>query len=143
MNDERVETRALFCFENFCDCNWIERVGRESVNCFSRQRDRFALAQQFNRRVTVGRNLRLHFGSLAARTLLDCFLRNASNFRQSFLSAVARMAAARRAAFFAPESPIASVPTGMPPGICAADKSESRPRNAFDSICTPRTGKQV
>src|SRR5438128_5765606 len=31
-----------------------------------------------------------------------------------------------RAAFFAPESPIASVPTGMPPGICAVDKRDRK-----------------
>src|SRR5439155_1404844 len=45
------------------------------------------------------------------------------------------IAAASNAAFFAPASPIASVPTGIPPGICAVDKSESRPCS-LDFIAT-------
>src|SRR2546430_10508894 len=89
--------------------------------------DNFAIAQQLNRRIAVGRNLRFHLGNLAASTLSDCFLRNASNFSRSLLSCVAIIAAASKAAFFAPASPIASVPTGIPPGICAVDKSESSP----------------
>ena len=39
----------------------------------------------------------------------------------------ATAAAASSAAFFAPASPMARVPTGIPPGICAVDKSESSP----------------
>ena len=54
MNDERVETRTSLCFENFGDRDWVQRIGGKSVNSFRRQRDRFAVAQQFNRRVAVG-----------------------------------------------------------------------------------------
>ena len=39
--------------------------------------------------------------------------------------------------------PIASVPTGTPPGICTIDSSESIPFRAFDSTGTPKTGRQV
>src|SRR5205085_11151007 len=143
MNDKRIEAWPSFGFENFRDRNWIERVGSEPINRFGRKRDRFALAQQFNRRLAVGRNFRFHFGSLAERTLSDCFLRNASNFCRIFSSEVARIATARRAAFFAPAVPIASVPTGIPPGICAVERSESSPFNSDDGIGTPKTGNQV
>ena len=53
------------------------------------------------------------------------------------------MAAANSAAFTAPARPIASVPTGIPAGICTIDNSESRPFSDFDSIGTPSTGSSV
>ncbi len=40
--------------------------------------------------------------------------------------------------FFAPS--IATVATGIPEGICAVDRIESRPRRAFDMIGTPDHG---
>ena len=55
----------------------------------------------------------------------------------------ARMAAASRAAFTAPARPMASVPTGIPAGICTIDRSESTPRSTADSIGTPNTGNEV
>ena len=45
------------------------------------------------------------------------------------------------AAFFAPAGPIANVPTGTPPGICAMESSESSPLRACDSTGTPSTGR--
>src|SRR5580692_7528428 len=54
-----------------------------------------------------------------------------------------RIAAASSAALMAPALPIASVPTGMPAGICAIESSESSPFNAFDSTGTPSTGSTV
>jgi hypothetical protein len=54
VNNERIEARPFLCFKNFCDGNRIERVARESVNGFRRQRDKVALPQQFNRRSAVG-----------------------------------------------------------------------------------------
>ena len=51
--------------------------------------------------------------------------------------------AARRAAFFAPATPMASVPTATPAGICAIESNESSPFNARDSTGTPSTGSQV
>src|SRR4029077_14118142 len=69
----------------------------------------------------------VYAGSFTARTFSACFLRKASRLLRTFSSESARIATARRAAFCAPASPIAKVPTGMPPGICAMDKSESRP----------------
>ena len=42
MNNQRIETRALFRFENSCDCNRIERISRESVNGFCWERDNLA-----------------------------------------------------------------------------------------------------
>ena len=41
----------------------------------------------------------------------------------------------------APAFPMANVPTGMPPGICAMERSESSPLSTFDSTGTPSTGK--
>ena len=54
-----------------------------------------------------------------------------------------RIAAASSAAFVAPAAPIASVPTGMPAGICTIDSSESRPFSVFDCTGTPSTGSEV
>ncbi len=53
------------------------------------------------------------------------------------------MAAARSAALIAPARPIASVPTGIPAGICTMERRLSWPDNAFDSTGTPRTGSGV
>src|SRR6267378_843308 len=163
MHNQRIETWSLFRFENFCDRNRIERVSREAVDGFRWKRYHFAFAQQLNCRggdagfqpAAIGRmpmpraaiidrryNLGFHVGNFAASTLSLCFLRNASNFFRIASSEVARMAAASSAAFLAPASPIASVPTGIPPGICAVERSESSPCN-FDWIGTPKTGSQV
>src|SRR6267378_797676 len=163
MHNQRVETRSLFRFEDFCDRNRIERISRESVHGFRWKRYHLAFAQQLNRRscgagfqrAAIGRmpmpraaimdrryNLGFHVGNFAASTLSLCFLRNASNFFRIASSEVARIAPARSAAFFAPASPIASVPTGIPPGICAVERSESRPWS-FDWIGTPSTGTTV
>src|SRR2546425_574409 len=71
---------------------------------------------------------------------------SARNFRSASRKEgcfVARMAAARSAALTAPDLPMASVPTGMPLGICAMERSESSPLRAFDSTGTPRTGRTV
>src|SRR2546423_1643329 len=38
---------------------------------------------------------------------------------------------------------MASVPTGIPPGICAIERSESKPSKADDCIGTTSTGNQV
>ena len=43
----------------------------------------------------------------------------------------------------APGLPIASVPTGIPAGICTMEYSESTPDSALDSIGTPNTGSSV
>ncbi len=51
------------------------------------------------------------------------------------------MATARRAAFWAPDLPMARVPTGTPPGICTIESSESIPFRAWLSTGTPRTGR--
>ena len=52
------------------------------------------------------------------------------------------MAIANSAAFVAPALPIANVPTGIPPGICTVESSESSPLRAL-VIGTPRTGNVV
>ena len=53
------------------------------------------------------------------------------------------MATASSAAFRAPGAPIASVPTGIPAGICTVESSESRPFSEALSIGTPSTGSTV
>src|SRR5262245_7542593 len=127
MNNERIEPRSLFCFKDFRDSNRIQRISGQSVNSFGGPRDNVAYRQQFTRRSTVGCKYCFHFDNFAANTASDCFLRNPSNFSRIMSLEVARIAAARRAAFFAPASPIANVPTGIPLGIWAVDKSESSP----------------
>src|SRR5712692_9306171 len=80
-------------------------------------------------------------GSGLARTRPVCSVRN---FREASRMAgyfAPRMAAARSAALTAPDLPMASVPTGTPLGICAMERSESRPLRALDSTGTPRTGR--
>ena len=47
------------------------------------------------------------------------------------------------AALNTPSSPIASVPTGIPFGICAIDSKLSKPLSFLLSIGTPKTGKGV
>jgi len=54
MNNQGIETRAFFRFENLGDCDGIKRVGCESIHCFGRQRDNFAFAQEFNRALCSG-----------------------------------------------------------------------------------------
>src|SRR5262249_41050789 len=49
MNNQRIKPRSPFCFENFCDCNWIEGIGSQTVDGFCRQRETLAFAQQVNR----------------------------------------------------------------------------------------------
>src|SRR5207302_9163260 len=82
-------------------------------------------------------------GSGLARTRLVCSVRNFRTASRKGWCFVPRMEAARRAALTAPDLPMASVPTGTPPGICAMERSESRPLRAFDSTGTPRTGRTV
>jgi len=88
------------------------------------------------------RNDVFHYSGVSA-TLFVCFSLNSSNAAAIVSSVVARMAAARRAAFFAPALPIANVPTGMPPGICAIERRLSMPLRALLSTGTPRTGSGV
>jgi len=58
-------------------------------------------------------------------------------------SFIAIIDAARSAAFIAPSSPIAKVPTGIPLGICTIERRLSNPFNFLLSIGTPKTGIEV
>ena len=49
----------------------------------------------------------------------------------------------KSAALIAPAFPMARVPTGMPPGICAIDSKLSKPFKDFVSMGTPKTGTVV
>jgi hypothetical protein len=53
------------------------------------------------------------------------------------------MATASRPALVAPALPMASVPTGTPPGIWTIESSESTPFSTALSTGTPRTGSVV
>src|SRR5260370_24199042 len=82
-------------------------------------------------------------GSGFARTFSVCAflnLRNASRYSGCFTP---KIAVASNAALIAPAFPIAIVPTGIPPGICAMESRESSPFKAFDSIGTRRMGSIV
>ncbi len=75
-------------------------------------------------------------------TAFVCASRKASSAAATVGSESARIAAARIAALTAPARPIASVPTGTPPGIWTIEKRLSNPMSA--PLCgTPSTGKGV
>src|SRR4051794_35755979 len=82
-------------------------------------------------------------GSGASSTDCVCAARNTASRSRTPGSERARIAAASRAALTAPARPIASVPTGIPAGICTIESSESIPLSVFDSTGTPRTGRAV
>ena len=54
-----------------------------------------------------------------------------------------KSAIAKRAAAIAPFWPTGKVATGIPPGICAMERRESRPRRDFPATGTPKTGRGV
>src|SRR5882724_2570294 len=82
-------------------------------------------------------------GSGLASTRKVCSARNFRTASRKARCLVPRIEAARSAALTAPDLPMASVPTGTPPGICAMESNESRPLSVFDSTGTPRTGRTV
>src|SRR5262249_12788724 len=82
-------------------------------------------------------------GSGVARTFLVCFERNWRKASRIAGYLLPSEAAASNAALIAPALPMASVPTGIPPGIWAIASSESKPLSALDSIGTPNTGSTV
>ena len=69
--------------------------------------------------------------------------RQASSRTASASSDSASTAAASSAALTAPASPIASVPTGTPAGICTIDSRLSWPDSALVGTGTPNTGSVV
>src|SRR5258708_28401863 len=71
------------------------------------------------------------FGSGLARTRSVCALRNFLYASRTSGCFAPRIAAASKAALIAPALPIASVPTGTPPGIWALASKESRPFRGF------------
>src|SRR5262245_60088969 len=81
------------------------------------------------------------FGRLP--TDLVCCARQPSSRLAVLMSDSASTAAASSAALIAPALPMARVPTGMPPGICMIDRSESLPSKAWVFIGTPKTGRGV
>ena len=82
-------------------------------------------------------------GRVSWRTFAVCSARNWRSRSRSSGRDVARMPTASSPALVAPGFPIASVPTGTPPGIWTIDSSESRPWS--DALCTgtPSTGRIV
>ena len=78
-----------------------------------------------------------------ARTFAVCAARNARRRSRTSARSCATTAAASSAAFVAPALPIASVPTGMPAGICTIESRLSIPLSAFDCTGTPKTGTIV
>ena len=69
--------------------------------------------------------------------------RQASSRAASASSESASTAQASSAALTAPASPIASVPTGTPAGICTIDSRLSWPDSAREGTGTPNTGSVV
>src|SRR5262249_8220533 len=81
------------------------------------------------------------FGFASTRSV--CAVRNLRNASRIAGCFAPRIEAASKAALIAPAFPIASVPTGIPPGICAIERSESNPFSVLDSTRTPSTGSTV
>src|SRR6185295_7629834 len=80
---------------------------------------------------------------LAINVGLEALARSTSSRFASSASSSARIWAASRPALLAPASPIASVPTGTPAGICTIDSRLSWPERALLDTGTPRTGSIV
>src|SRR5262249_20572591 len=72
-----------------------------------------------------------------------CLARNMASRSASTGSLSARIEAASSAALAAPASPMASVPTGTPFGICTMDRRLSMPLSAALFTGTPSTGSGV
>src|ERR1022692_738633 len=83
------------------------------------------------------------YGSVSPSTFALCSARNSLSRSRNSGRLFARMATASNAAFLAPAAPMASVPTGIPAGICTVASSESKPFSAPLSIGTPSTGSKV
>src|SRR5580700_1972128 len=138
MNDQGIEAGTFLCFEDFCDGFRVERIRGKAINGFGGQRDDLAFLQKrdgsFRRLCALPcrSDFSFHFGGGSASTLSVCFFRKASRFLRILSLCRPIMLAASSAAFFAPAEPIARVPTGIPPGIWAMDRSESKPCSAFD-----------
>ena len=90
----------------------------------------------------IGSSALLPQGS-RARTFSLCSARNCRSLSRRAGRLLARMATASSAALRAPGAPMASVPTGIPAGICTVESSESRPLSAALSMGTPSTGRIV
>src|SRR4029453_5277968 len=83
------------------------------------------------------------YSSFSASIFFACSARKSSSFFDSSGRLPARIATAKSPALTAPGFPIAKVATGIPPGICAVDSSESSPFSEALSIGTPSTGSVV
>ena len=77
------------------------------------------------------------------RTSAVCCSWNSCSFSRSSGRVSARIRTASSPAFLAPAAPMASVPTGTPPGICTIDSSESSRSSALLCTGTPSTGSTV
>src|SRR5690625_86838 len=95
--------------------------------------------------LAAAENARLHDvrGSLAASTASVWSCRQRRTLARISGRVRATMLAASKAALMAPALPVASVPTGTPPGIWAMESRESIPLSARDCMGTPSTGSTV
>src|SRR5690625_3472201 len=78
-----------------------------------------------------------------ARASSACWRRQRRSCSATFSSLSETMEQASSAALRAPASPMPSVPTGTPAGICTMDSSESTPASADVRTGTPSTGRVV
>src|SRR6185437_11952731 len=121
------------------------RLGREDVAAIAqRRRGKRGHAAELAAAQDADGAARLdHQPSGRSPTASVCSWRQWSSAAATALSPSARIEAARRAALTAPGLPMASVPTGTPPGICTMESRLSMPLSAALSIGTPSTGSGV
>src|SRR5688500_4278549 len=118
----------------------VRRVGAQAVNRFRRKSHEPAGAENLRGLADLAAH---GLGSSAFLTASVCRILNCASLVSSPLSDSASTAIANNEAFAAPASPIASVATGMPFGICTVDKRESSPCRCLEGIGTPSTGSVV
>src|SRR5581483_1607023 len=119
---------------------------RRQVERAKAQAERVARKRQHAPQLPAAEDADLHHASLGSGRLSTasvCRSRYALSAARNCGCLLPSIAAASSAALMAPARPMASVPTGMPAGICTMDKRESMPFKAFDSTGTPSTGSAV
>src|SRR5215468_10937721 len=125
---------------------WIEHVNivAERARSHRGHSAQLSTAQDADRRARrdIGHQRASSMFVSSNTSSVRCFRQTRSRSRNS-ARCVDTIDVASSAALIAPGSPMASVPTGTPFGICTIDNNESRPFNMVAGMGTPSTGSVV